>query len=81
MSILLTAGVLALFMIALYMAGKRLAGERYRSMLIYAALGVGSLFVLHALGAGVGINVFTVLLSAVLGVPGTALIWLIGLIL
>lgn len=81
MEILCTAGVLALFMAALYVSGRLLTGNKYRGALIYAALGVGSIFALHVLGAGVGINIVTVLLSAVLGVPGTALIWLIGLIL
>ena len=78
MSILYTAGVLAAFMAALYAAGRFMTGKRVRGVLIYAALGIGSLLALHALGENVGINLFTVLVSAVLGVPGTALIWLIG---
>lgn len=80
MEILCTAGVLALFMAALYAASKLFAGPKMRGVLIYAALGVGSLWTLHALGAGVGINLLTLAVSAVLGVPGTALIWLVGMI-
>ena len=78
MSILFTAGVLAVIMASMYAAGRFLTGRRMRSVLLYAALGVGSLWALHALGANVGLNMFTVLISAVLGMPGTALIWLIG---
>lgn len=78
MDILGTAGVLAAFMAALYASGRFLTGPKGRGVLTYAALGVGSLVTLHALGVRVGLNICTVLLSAVLGVPGTAMIWLIG---
>ena len=80
MEILFTAGILALYMAALYVAGRLFTGPKTRSVLIYAALGVGALLTLHALGAGVGVNLHTLAVSAVLGVPGTALIWLISVL-
>jgi hypothetical protein len=80
MTLLGTAGMLALFMAALYTAGKLFIGGRRRGFLLYAVFGVASLFTLHALHAGVGLNAVTMGVSALLGVPGTALIWLMSVI-
>lgn len=80
MELLGTAGILALFMAALFWCGRALVKKGRNGRLLYALCGVSSLFTLHALGTGVGVNVCTLLLSGVLGVPGTALVWILGVL-
>jgi len=50
-------------------------------LLFSAGIGSGLLFLGQSLGAGVGVNGVTVAVSAILGVPGVAGMYLLGFLL
>lgn len=80
LSMLIVTGILAIFMGALFIAGRALVTLSGWRRMLYSGAGLGSLLALHFVGAGVGLNLFTVMLSLILGVPGTAMIWTLGML-
>ena len=61
-------------MAALFVAGRMLVGARGWRRLVYGLAGVAALFIGKAAGLAVGLNLLTVAVSAVLGVPGALLL-------
>ncbi len=61
-------------MLALFAAGRMLVGARGWRRLVYGLAGVVALLCCRAAGLAVGLNLLTVGVSALLGVPGAALL-------
>ncbi len=65
--------ILAVLMAVLFAAGRALIGGRGWRRLFHAALGIGALFAAQTFLGNVTVNLVTLAVSGVLGVPGAVL--------
>lgn len=70
----------ALCLVGMFVIGKVFVQPKGRLFLAHAALGICSLLIAQALLPTVRLNLVTLAASTVLGVPGTILVLVIGLL-
>ncbi len=65
--------LLAALLMVLYVAGRALVGRRGWRWAVHALLGIGGLFAAQALWTGVSVNLVTLTISGVFGLPGAVM--------
>ncbi len=65
--------ILAVLMMVMFVAGRALIGGKGWRRLLHAGLGIAALFAAQAVWANVSVNLVTLAVSGVLGVPGAVM--------